>query len=98
MSRKDSVVSLDDPISRTRKRQDSPFSRLLKTRHFKGKGIVPTDEYGHYMFCGKQRSGKTVSMIWFRDYLIKKYSKKGFEVITFSNMGFGHKSAFYLTD
>ena len=56
MSR-ESVVTLDDPISRTRKRQDSVISRLFKTRHFSGKGMTKTDEYGHYLFCGKQRSG-----------------------------------------
>lgn len=88
---KESVVSLDDPISRTRKKQDGLIGRLFKTRHFGGKGITPTDEFGHYMFCGKQRSGKTVSMIWYRDYLIKKYNKRGKEVITYSNMGFGNK-------
>ena len=28
-------------------------------------------------------------MIWFRDYLTKKYQKKGYTVYTLSNMGFG---------
>ena len=51
--------------------------------------MLKTDEYGHYLFCGKQRSGKTVSMIWFRDYLTKKYQKQGKTVYSLSNMGFG---------
>ena len=37
-----SVVSLD-PISTTRKRQDSVVSRLFKTRHYGGKGTKKTD-------------------------------------------------------
>lgn len=86
---RDSVVTLDDPISRTRKKQDGLIGRLFKTRHFGGKGMLKTDEYGHYLFCGKQRSGKTVSMIWFRDYLTKKYQKQGKTVYSLSNMGFG---------
>ena len=86
---RESVVSLDDPISRTRKKQDGLIGRLFKTRHFGGKGMLKTDEYGHYLFCGKQRSGKTVSMIWFRDYLTKKYQKQGKSVYSLSNMGFG---------
>lgn len=86
---RDSVVTLDDPISRTRKKQDGLIGRLFKTRHFGGKGMQKTDEYGHYLFCGKQRSGKTVSMIWFRDYLTKKYQKQGKTVYSLSNMGFG---------
>lgn len=86
---RDSFVTLDDPISRTRKKQDGLIGRLFKTRHFGGKGMQKTDEYGHYLFCGKQRSGKTVSMIWFRDYLTKKYQKQGKTVYSLSNMGFG---------
>lgn len=86
---RDSVVTLDDPISRTRKKQDGLIGRMFKTRHFGGKGMQKTDEFGHYLFCGKQRSGKTVSMIWFRDYLTRKYQKQGKTVYSLSNMGFG---------
>lgn len=88
MSRPQSVISLD-PISTTRKRQDSVISRLFKTRHFGGKPIIPTDEIGHYCFCGKQRSGKTVSMLWFAERLIQKYQKKGKKVALWSNLDIG---------
>lgn len=82
-----SVVSLD-PIERNRRKQDSPISRLFKTRHYGGKGLLRTDEIGHYLFVGKQRSGKTVSAIWFMEKLVKKYRKKK-TVFVYSNMGFG---------
>lgn len=88
MSRPDSVVSLD-PISVNRKRQDGFFPRLLKTKHFGGNGMAKTDEIGHYLFVGKQRSGKTVSAIWFMERLRKKYEKQKKQVIVYSNMGFG---------
>ena len=48
-----------------------------------------TDSFGHYLFVGKQRSGKTVSAIFFRDYLIKKYKKQGKKVVLFDNMNLG---------
>ncbi len=88
--RQESVVSLD-PISTTRKKQDSVLSRLFKTRHYGGKGVKKTDPIGHYIFVGKQRSGKTVSAIWLAEYLTKKYKKKNKRVVLFSNMGIGHK-------
>lgn len=83
-----SVVSLD-PIDRTRKKQDSPISRFFKTRHYGGKRGNFPDPFGHYLFVGKQRMGKTASMIWYYDFLCKKYHKKHKEVITFSNLGIG---------
>lgn len=89
MSRKqESVISLD-PIDRSRKKQDSPIARLFKTRPHGGKPVKKTDEFGHYLFCGKQRSGKTVSMLWFAETLIKKYERKGCKVKLYSNMGIG---------
>lgn len=84
-----SVVSLD-PIERTRKRQDSPIGRLFKTRHYGGKRGKFPDPFGHYLFVGKQRMGKTASMIWYYDFLRKKYHKKHKEVITYSNLGIGN--------
>lgn len=84
-----SVVSLD-PISTTRKRQDSVVSRLFKTRHYGGKGTKKTDEFGHYLFCGKQRSGKTVSMLWYAEKLKKKYERCNRKVYLYSNMGIGY--------
>lgn len=86
--RQQSVVSLD-PIDRSRKKQDSIIGRFFKTRHLGGSPIKKTAPIGHYMFCGKQRSGKTVSMLWYCEQLVKKYEKKGFKVIFFSNFGVG---------
>lgn len=83
-----SIISLD-PISTTRKRQDSPISRAFKTRHYGGEGVKKTDEIGHYCFCGRQRSGKTVSMLWFAEQLRKKYDKKHKSIVLYSNMGLG---------
>lgn len=90
MPRPQSVVSLD-PIDRSRKKQDGILSRLLKTRHYGGKGIKKTEEIGHYLFVGKQRSGKTVSAIWFAERLKGRYEKKNKKVILYSNLGFGQK-------
>ena len=85
-----SVVSLD-PIDRSRKKQDSVIARFFKTRHFGGKrGIFP-DPYGHYLFVGKQRMGKTASMIWYYERLKAKYKKQNKHVYTFSNLGIGNK-------
>lgn len=89
MPRQQSVVSLD-PISQTRKKQDSVLSRFFKTRHFGGKKGSFPDPYGHYLFVGKQRMGKTSSMIWYYEQLCKKYKKKGKNIITFSNLGIGN--------
>lgn len=61
MSSKDSLVNLD-PISRTRKKQDSPISRLFKTRHYGGKGMTPAGDFGHYLFVGKQGAVKLVRL------------------------------------
>ena len=82
------VVSLD-PIDRRNKKRSGPIGRLFKTRHYRGKGITKTDAFGHYLFVGKQRSGKTVSAIWFYELLKKQYEKRGKKVILYSNMGFG---------
>lgn len=89
MPKPQSVVSLD-PIDRTGKKANSPISRLLKTRWYKGKPMAKTDEFGHYLFVGKQRQGKTTSMIWYYQFLTEKYKKKGYKIHTASNMGFGH--------
>lgn len=84
----DSLVSLD-PIATTRKKQDSVFGRLFKTRHFRGKHLSKQDEFGHYLFVGKQGSSKTTSAIWYMEFLFKKYKKKGKKIVVYSNMGFG---------
>ena len=87
--RSESLVSLD-PIAKTRKKQDSPISRLFKTRHYRGKGMNPAGDFGHYLFVGKQGGGKTSSAIWYAETLQKRYNKKKKKVILFSNMGLGH--------
>lgn len=86
--RQQSVVSLD-PIDRSRKKQDGLISRFFKTRHFGGKKGQFPDPYGHYLFVGKQRMGKTASMIWYYDRLSQRYKRKKKEVILYSNLGLG---------
>ena len=77
--RQQSVVTLD-PIDRRNNRRSGVIGRLLKTRHFRGKAMNKTDPFGHYLFVGRQRSGKTVSAIWYYEFLKKRYEKKGKEV------------------
>lgn len=89
MPRAQSVVSLD-PIDRSRKRQDGLLSRMFKTRHYPGKGMAKTDEYGAYIFVGKQRQGKTTSMLWYYEQLLKYHKKKNQSIHLASNMGLGH--------
>lgn len=89
MPRTQSVVSLD-PIDRSRKRQDGLLSRMFKTRHYPGKGMAKTDEYGAYIFVGKQRQGKTTSMLWYYEQLLKYHKKKNQSIHLASNMGLGH--------
>ena len=83
-----SVVNLD-PIDRSRKKQSGVIGRLFKTRHFHGKGMAKTDPFGHYLFVGRQRSGKTVSAIWFCEFLVKKYQRQHKKIFIFSNLGIG---------
>lgn len=86
--RSQSVISLD-PIDRKNKKNPGIIGRLFLTRRFKGKPMLKTDAFGHYMFCGWQRSGKTVSMIWFYELLKKKYEKKHKKVVLYDNMNLG---------
>ena len=90
MYRTQSVVSLD-PIDRNRRKNPGIIGRLFITRRFRGKPVSRTDEFGHYMFCGPQRSSKTVSMIWFMEELKKKYEKKKCRVHVYSNIGIGEQ-------
>lgn len=83
-----SVISLD-PIDRNNKKRSGVIGRFFKTRHYGGKGMKKTDPFGHYLFVGRQRSGKTVSAIWYYEFLKKRYEKAGKRVILYSNMGFG---------
>lgn len=89
MARPTSVINLD-PIDR-RKRQQGIFGRLLITRWSGGKSVRKTDKFGHYMFCGPQRAGKTSSALWYAERLGKKYHKKGWKVRLYSNFGIGKK-------
>ncbi len=92
MSKKQqSVISLD-PIDRSRKKQNAPLPRLFKTRWSGGKRPMSEIPFGHYMFCGKQGSGKTASALWYAQYLQRKYNRyKGHPVTwqIYSNLGYG---------
>ena len=80
MAKSQSVVSLD-PIDVHRKKNPGLIGRFMITRWFRGKPCKRTDEFGTYLFCGTQRSGKTVSMTWFMEQLKKKYEKQGKNMI-----------------
>jgi hypothetical protein len=88
MARSQSVINLD-PIDRANKKRSGIFGRTLKTRPHGGKPVKKTDAIGHYLFAGKQRAGKTVSALWFAEYLTKKYEKKGYKIILYSNLEIG---------
>lgn len=88
MSRAQSVVNLD-PIDRNRKRQPGIIGRFFITKRFGGKAVKQTDEFGHYLFTGKQRSGKTLSALFMAEKLKERYEKRGFKVILYSNFGIG---------
>lgn len=74
MAKQTTVVNLD-PIDR-KNRQQGLFGRLLITRWSGGDSVSKTDKFGHYMFCGPQRSGKTSSALWYAEKLGKKYRRK----------------------
>lgn len=85
-----------DPIEERKKLQTSFFRRLFITRPSGGKDVKFDIPYGHYMFCGGQRKGKTVSMVWYADFLRRKYSKpsmfgrrKAKKIVFYSNFGLG---------
>ena len=84
-----SVVNLD-PIDRRNRKRSGIIGRFFKTKRFKGKPMKKTEPFGHYLFVGRQRSGKTVSAIWYYEFLKKRYEKRGKKVILYSNMGFGN--------
>lgn len=83
-----SIISLD-PIERSRKHQDGLIGRFFKTRHYGGKSAIFPDPFGHYLFVGKQRMGKTASMVWYFQRLASKYKKHGKKVFVYSNLGTG---------
>lgn len=86
MPKQQTVINLD-PIDR--KKQKGLIPRLLITRWSGGKAPKKEDQFGHYLFCGKQGMGKTSSAIWYAERLNRKYAKKGYTVRLFSNIGLG---------
>lgn len=74
--KQNSVISLD-PIDRKKKK--GPIQRLLITQWSGGKPVKKTTKFGHYMFCGPQRSGKTASALWYAEKLLKKHKRKPLE-------------------
>lgn len=88
MKKYQSVVSLD-PIDRNNKKQPGVIGRMFMTKRFRGKPMKKTDPYGHYLFVGKQRGGKSVSFLFMYEQLKKKYEKQGKEVVLFDNMNLG---------
>lgn len=74
MPRQQTVVNFD-PISMSKKQ--GFLAKLLVTRvDYSGKPVQKTDAFGHYMFCGKQRGGKTSSVLWYTEVLGNKYSTR----------------------
>jgi len=72
-NKQQSVINLD-PIDRKKKK--GIIARFLITRWYGGKKVEKSEPYGHYMFCGPQRSGKTASALWYAELLAKKYRKR----------------------
>ena len=89
MSKPIQAVNNLDVIDRNNRKRRGVIGRLFITKRFHGKPMARTDDFGHYLFVGRQRSGKSVSAIWFMEFLKKKYEKHDYKVVIFSNMGFG---------
>lgn len=73
MPQQQSVVSLD-PIDRKKKK--GLIGRLLVTQWSGGLSVQKSEPFGHYMFCGPQRAGKTSSVLWFTQHLARKYKRR----------------------
>jgi len=73
MKPKQTVVNFD-PISS--KKKLGFFGRLLITTYHGGKRVVKPQAFGHYMFCGKQRGGKTASVLWYAELLNNRYKTR----------------------
>lgn len=73
MAKQTSVVNLD-PIDTKKKK--GMIGRLIVTRWYKGKKLIKMDKFGHYMFCGPQGSSKSVSSLWYAEWLAKRYKKR----------------------
>lgn len=90
MSKTQSVINLD-PIDRKSRKNPGFIGREMMSRHYPGKGIKPLLPFGHYLFAGRQGSGKTLSALWYYEHLKNNFEKKGFYTVLFSNMGIGHE-------
>lgn len=88
MKKNISLVSLD-PIDKRNLKQPGVIGRLFMTKRFRGKAMKKTDAFGHYLFVGAQRSGKSVSCIFMFEQLKKKYEKQGKRIVLFDNMNLG---------
>lgn len=83
--KKQQVINLD-PIDRKKKK--GYLARLFITRWSGGRSVNKMHPYGHYMFCGSQGSGKTASVLWYAEKLIRKHRKR-FDITLYSNIGVG---------
>lgn len=70
--KKSQVISLD-PIDRKKKK--GFIGRMLITRYSYGKRSADQEPFGHYMWCGRQRKGKSISVLWYLEKKIKHYKK-----------------------
>lgn len=86
MAKQQSVINLT-PVD-TKKRKGF-LARLLVTRWSGGAKPGKEEPFGHYLFCGRQGSGKTSSAIWYSERLVRKYLKKGYSIALYSNIGIG---------
>ena len=86
--KKTQVINLD-PIDR--KKKLGIIGRAMITRWSGGKKPAHQEKYGHYMFTGKQRQGKSTSCLWYLEKLARKYRKKGYAIEIYSNMGIGRE-------
>lgn len=62
---------------------------LRRTMEMKKKGIVVFRPYGLKMFCGRQGSGKTMSMVYYLGELRKQYPK----ALIYTNFSYKHQTA-----
>ena len=65
-----------DPVEIEKKKQTSFFYRLPITRYGGGKPARWQYPFGHYMFCGDQRQGKSSSLLVHLERVIKQFDGK----------------------
>lgn len=93
MAKPESVISLDVI---DRKKKQSWIGRLLVTRWFKGRSVVKTEPYGHYMFCGSQGSGKSSSVLWYAERLRRRYHKRKIKYLSHDLCTDDHENCHYV--